>query len=338
MSRPLAHGGRLRQAREMFPDAPLPFVDLSTGINPHPYPLPPLPDSAFSRLPEPEEVAALEQAAARAYGVADPAMVVAAPGTQALIQWLPRLFPQPAVAILGPTYAEHAGAWTASGARIVAASAPAAFAEAPAAVLCNPNNPDGRRWPAAALLDAAPRDLLVVDEAFADLEDDAASLTCAPMLPHPAVIALRSFGKTYGLAGVRLGFALAAPERAAMLRAALGPWAVSGIAIAAGRAALADVAWRDAMRVRLRQEAAALDACLAAAGLDVVGGTLLFRLAEHDNAQALFRRLGGAGILVRRFDDQPRRLRFGLPGTPDAWARLRAALANQTAPLQSVRQ
>ena len=328
MSQKLAHGGRLMLARRMFPEAPSPFLDLSTGINPHAYRLPPLPPASFTRLPEPEEISALEQEAARVYGVDDPAMVVAAPGTQALIQWLPRLFPQASVTILAPTYAEHAHAWASAGTRVTTASSPAAFADSPAAVLCNPNNPDGRRWPATALLAAAPRDLLVVDEAFLDLEDDAAALTCATRLPHPGVVVLRSFGKTYGLAGVRLGFALAAPSRAAALRAALGSWAVSGVAIAAGRAALADTAWRDTMRARLRRDAAELDACLTAAGLTVVGGTLLFRLAEGDHAPALFQRLGRAGILVRRFADQPRRLRFGLPAMPEDWARLRAALAD----------
>ncbi len=325
MSGGLAHGGRLAAARRIFSGAPEPFLDLSTGINPHPYPLPALPPASFTRLPEPEEVAALEAVAARAYGVADPAMVVAAPGTQALIQLLPLLFPQPAIAVLGPTYAEHARAWQRAGAQVTEAASLAALAAAPAAVLCNPNNPDGRRWPAASVLAAAPGGLLVVDEAFADLED--AALSLAPLLPRPRVVVLRSFGKTYGLAGVRLGFALAAPAEAAALRDALGPWAVSGPAIAAGRAALADAAWRERTRARLAGEAASLDACLEAAGLRVLGGTVLFRLATSARAAALFDRLGRAGILVRRFAGQPDWLRFGLPPTPEARARLRAALA-----------
>ena len=330
MSGAAAHGGRLAAARRMFPGAPEPFLDLSTGINPHPYPLPDLPEAAFTRLPEPEEAAALEAVAARAYGVADPALVVAAPGTQALIQLLPLLFAQRSVAVLGPTYAEHEAAWQRVGAQVTQAASLAELAAAPAAVLCNPNNPDGRRWPAEAVLAAAPRGLLVVDEAFADLEDDPPDgpLSLATLLPRPGVVVLRSFGKTYGLAGVRLGFALAAPAAAAILRAALGPWAVSGPAIAAGRAALADAAWRERMRALLAGEAAALDACLATAGLRVIGGTRLFRLAAHDDAAVLFDRLGRAGILVRRFAARPTWLRFGLPGTPEAWARLRAALRN----------
>ncbi len=310
----------------MFPGAPGPFLDLSTGINPHSYPLPRLPDAALTRLPDPEDVAALEAIAARAYGVADPALVVAAPGTQALIQVLPLLFAQPSIAVLGPTYAEHAATWRRAGAAVRDAADLADLAAVSAAVLCNPNNPDGRCWPAEAVLAAAPGGLLVVDEAFADLEDP--GLSIASYLPRPGVVVLRSFGKTYGLAGLRLGFALAAPAEAAALRAALGPWAVSGPAIAAGCAALADTAWRERMRARLAGEAAALDEMLTAAGLRVIGGTRLFRLAAHDEAAALFDRLGRAGILVRRFADRPGWLRFGLPGTPEAGARLRAALRN----------
>ncbi|KAA2211820.1 threonine-phosphate decarboxylase CobD [Teichococcus oryzae] len=324
----LEHGGRLEAARRRFPGAPSPFLDLSTGINPTPWPVPALPPDAFTRLPEPEQEAALRQAAAAAYGVADAAMVAAAPGTQILIQLIPRLFPQRGLAVLGPTYAEHAACWRAAGTAVREVSRFPDLAEAPAALLCNPNNPDGRRHDPAALHALADRmaqqgGLLVVDEAFADLEPG--PLSAAGLLPHPALVILRSFGKSYGLAGLRLGFALAAPERAAAIRDALGPWAVSGPAIAVGHAALADAAWRAAMAERLRRDSARLDAMLARAGLSPRGGTLLFRLAEGD-AAAWHERLGRAGILTRPFAAQPRWLRFGLPGDAAAWTRLEAAL------------
>lgn len=329
----LEHGGRLGAARRRFPGAPEPFLDLSTGINPIPWPVPPLPPTAFARLPEPEEEAALRAAAATAYGAASPEMVAAAPGTQILIQLLPRLFPQPALRVLSPTYAEHAACWRAAGTAVEEVAEFGAL-EGPgdrggAALLCNPNNPDGRRYSPhdlRALADrmAARGGLLVVDEAFADLEPDMPG--AAGLLPHPALILLRSFGKSHGLAGLRLGFALAAPERAAAIRAALGPWAVSGPAIAIGRAALADAAWREAAALRLARDAARLDALLEGAGLRVLGGTRLFRLAEGDAAH-WHDRLGRAGILVRRFSAQPRWLRFGLPADEAAWRRLSAALS-----------
>ena len=320
----MAHGGGLIAARARFPTAPEPWIDLSTGINPLPYPVPALPPDAWHRLPEPETVRQLEEAAARAYGVADPRTVVAAPGTQILIGLLPRLFRPGRVAILGPTYAEHAAAWAAAGHAVSPVTDPAALDGVPAAVLCNPNNPDGRRHRAADLLALARRvGTLVVDEAFADLEPPGLSL--APGLPDNAVV-LRSFGKTYGLAGRRRGCAVAARPIARKGRGGLGPWAVRGAAVAVGTAALADAAWLDAARARLHADAAGLDALLTQSGFTVIGSTSLFRLAQHRRAAEMFDRLGQAGILVRRFDAEPSWLRFGIPG--GGWDRIRAALSD----------
>ena len=311
---PLPHGGNLMAAQRRHPTAPRPFIDLSTGINPNAYRFADPPASSWRRLPEPEAVVALEAAAAHAYGVPDPDMVVAAPGTQALIQLLPRVFPQPSVTIAGPTYGEHAATWAAAGAAIVD--------RGNALILCNPNNPDGTRHNPAHLA-AHTHDLLVVDEAFADFEPE---LSLAPHLPIPRTIILRSFGKAYGLAGLRLGFALAAPTVASRIRAALGPWAVSGPAIAIGTQALADTAWRDNAASVARAASVRLDAELTGAGLRIIGGTTLFRLAETQRAAALADHLGEAGILVRRFAAQSTWLRFGLPGDRADWVRLSAAL------------
>ena len=327
----LLHGGRLEAARRRYPGAPQPFIDLSTGINPVPYPVPGLPETCFTRLPEPEALWRLQEAAADAYGAPDPAMVVAAPGTQALIALLPRLRPPCRVHVLAPTYGEHAPAWSACGHAMREVAAFDALEDADVAVLCNPNNPDGRRYPGAALAGLAGRlaargGLALVDEAFADLEPDVESL--AGCLPQPGILVLRSFGKTYGLAGVRLGFLLADAGTARAVRAALGPWAVSGIAIEIGCRALVDRAWREAAARRLRADARRLADLLASAGLEPVGGTRLFQLCETGNAPAAADQLGHAGILVRAFPGQRTRLRFGIPGDEAAWARLGAALAS----------
>ena len=318
----IAHGGGLIAARARFPGAPEPWIDLSTGINATPYPIPPLSPAAYHRLPEPEAVRQLEAAAAQAYGVADPAMVVAAPGTQILISLLPRLLPQNTVAIAGPTYAEHAAAWAASGSAVRSVAGIAAPGAERALVLCNPNNPDGRRVQGAELARLAKRlNLLIVDEAFADLEEPGLSL--APLLPANTVV-LRSFGKTYGLAGLRLGFAVAAPALAHIIRSALGPWAVSGAAVEIGTMALSDATWLAEARERAAFGAPRLDALLTKAKLRVVGGTRLFRLAQTAAAGTIFDRLGRAGILVRRFEATPAWLRFGIPNS--GWDRLAGAL------------
>ena len=326
---PIPHGGDLAAARALFPDAPGPWVDLSTGINPHPYPLPPFPASALARLPSPEDLAALRAIAANVYTAPGASHVAAAPGTQILIETVPRLYTPRRVAVVGPTYAEHAAAWRRAG-HCVATVPDLAAAEAAGAemiVAVSPNNPDGRVLAAADILECSQRlgargGLLVLDRAFADLEPDPGP---EPRL-GPGLAVLRSFGKTYGLAGLRLGFLLADPPLVARVAAALGPWAVSGPALFAGRTALPDTAWLRAAAEACRRDAARLDRMIRRADGRVVGGTALFRTADFTDGPAWFHRLGEAGVFVRRFPEAPARLRFGLPPDKGAWCRLSRVL------------
>ncbi len=324
-----AHGGRRLAAERRFPAAPRPLLDLSTGINPVPYPVPALAAELWARLPDPEAVAGLEAAAAAAYGVADPALVVAAAGTQAIIGVLPHLLPAGEVRVVAPTYAEHASSWAAAGRTVGEVASAGGLAGAVIGVLCSPNNPDGRcvaPGEVLALADAmeARGGVLVVDEAFA------APDALASVGGHPALVRLRSFGKFHGLAGLRLGFAVAPAGVAARLRGMLGPWPVSGPAVAVGTAALGDAAWTRETQRRLAADAGRLDGVLRGAGLRAAGagGTTLFRLV-HEPA-GLWERLGERGVLVRRFARQGW-LRFGLPGAEGEWERLEAALAGGTA-------
>jgi len=325
---PLAHGGDLDAARKLFPAAPEPFVDLSTGINPFPYPLPPLDPAVFARLPEPAAAERLAAIAAAAYGAASAAHVVAAPGLQMLLPLVAALARPGRAAVLGPTYPEHARVAALAGHDVGEVAAVGDLVGADLAVVVNPNNPDGRVVARTALLVLADRlapGLVVVDEAFMDVGPIDGSL--APDATRPNLVVLRSFGKFFGLAGVRLGFAFAAPAITARLRAALGPWAVSGPALAIGAAALADAGWIGQTRERLVAAAQRLDALLVKAGLDIAGGTALFRLVRTPAAAELFDQLGRAGIFVRRFPEQPTWLRFGLPGEPPQWQRLANVLA-----------
>jgi cobalamin biosynthesis protein CobC len=322
------HGGNLDEARRLFPEAPEPWIDLSTGINPIPYPVPTLPPSLFERLPSPAAHWDLEKAAAEAYGAADASMVAAAPGTQILISLLPNLWPRSRVAVLGPTYAEHAQAWRTAGHTVAEVDSLDKAVDADILVVVNPNNPDGRvvRRPALLALSETLRQRggwLVVDEAFADFEADE---TLVPALPENAIV-LRSFGKTYGLAGVRLGFAVAAESTAATLRAALGPWAVAGPAIEIGRQALQDRDWLMAAGQARAADARRLDSVLAPVSDQAPRGTSLYRLTESRRAPRLFSHLGRHGIWVRRFQYNGSLLRFGLPGTEAAWLRLASAVA-----------
>jgi cobalamin biosynthetic protein CobC len=322
------HGGDLDEARRLFPQAPEPWIDLSTGINPIPYPVPAMPASLFARLPSPAGHRDLEEAAAEAYGTKDAGKVIAAPGTQVLISLLPHLRPGSRVAILGPTYAEHAHAWRKAGHEVVEVEALDRIEGADVVVVVNPNNPDGRLLDRVALLrlvaDLRSREgWLVVDEAFADFNSGE---SLVPSLPGNAIV-LRSFGKTYGLAGVRIGFAVAPEVIAMRLRSALGPWAVSGPAIEVGRLALRDREWLDAARAARTADACRLDTLLSPVAEGPLQGTVLYRLLRIRHAPELFRHLGEHGIWVRRFQYDPALLRFGLPGEEADWRRLGDTLA-----------
>lgn len=337
---PVYHGGNLAQARARFPAAPTPWIDLSTGINPVPYPLPAIEAEAWTRLPEASAVTALEAVAAAVYGMHDERGVAATPGTQALIQMLPRLLGGGSVGILGFTYQEHARAWREAGRTVEVVERLEDLSRFDVALVVNPNNPDGRMIPperlAALALDmAAAGRRLIVDEAFVEVMGEGASL--APRLPIGRAVVLRSFGKTWGLAGLRLGFCLADADFSAQVRRAFGPWAVSGPAIVVGGAALADRPWLEATVARLARDAARLDRGLVAAGCRILGGTPLFRLLAHPRAERLADHLGSRGIHTRRFPHDSSLLRLGLPGDEVGWGRVEAALAEVTSGSVEVR-
>jgi cobalamin biosynthetic protein CobC len=322
------HGGDLAAAEARWGIPARGWLDLSTGINPVPYPIPAIDPTAWHRLPQHDRLRQLLVAARDAYGASATAPIVAAPGTQILIQLLPRLRPGARVAILGPTYGEHAACWMAEGAEVTAVETLDAAAAADVVVLVNPNNPDGRivapdRLLALADHLAARGGLLVVDEAFAEVAPRASVAAAAG---RPGLLILRSFGKFFGLAGVRLGFALGAAAEIDRLARLLGPWAVPGPAIEIGIAGLSDRAWQGETRARLSADAAQLATILQAHGLQDRGGTDLFRLVEHPDATGVWDRLGRAGILVRPFPDRPTLLRFGLPGSEAGFAGLAEAL------------
>jgi cobalamin biosynthetic protein CobC len=327
----MKHGGDLTEAIARHGGAAASWLDLSTGINPRPWPIPQvLPESAWQRLPSHADAEALLDAARKTYGVPDRVDIAPAAGTQSLIQWLPYLAaPGPAV-IVGPTYSEHAAAWRNAGHPVIAIdNLDACPDNAVHAVVVNPNNPDGRVTDRAALTKLATQlkgrgGWLVVDEAFADVDPAVSAVALCTDLP---VLILRSFGKFYGLAGLRLGFAIGPPDLIARISTALGPWPCSGPALLIGAAALGDQPWADSTRHALQQQARALDEVLVKAGFAIAGGTALFRLARHPQALQLHAVLAKRHIWCRSFDWADDLLRFGLPRDAAGLHRLAAALS-----------
>ena len=322
----IRHGGGLLAASYAHPEVTEPWLDLSTGINPVSYPAQPATMAQRGRLPDPLELAALEDTAAR-YFKAKPERVAAAAGAETVIRLLPVMLGRVTVDIVGPTYGAHAEAWRAAYlAPMTIDHHQAHRSGSDVLVIVNPNNPDGHTFSKVELTRIlrkrqAKGRWLVIDESFGE---------CAPENSMTDVISdrlivLRSFGKFFGLAGVRLGFAIASPTFIASLRALTGDWPISVDAIAMGRQAYADMAWGEATLASLHGQAAKLDDVLNHSGFEVIGGTCLFRLARHTRVHDWFWHLCRRGILTRPFDHTPNVLRFGLP-RPEDFHRLQRAL------------
>ena len=324
MSR-LTHGGNLNAAKARFGGAN--WLDLSAGLSPYAYPVPSLPADAWQRLPEDDP--ALTQAACSYYGA--PQMLAVA-GTQAAIQALPRLRAPCRVSIASPTYAEHAANWRAAGHTVQEVAWDALDAHLAASdvlIVCNPNNPTGEHIAPARLLGwaeclAARGGWLIVDEAFADM---APSLSVAAHSGQHGLIVLRSVGKFFGLAGLRLGFVAAESGVLDRLATLIGPWSVSGPAQTIGCAALQDRGWQAAMRAQLQQDGLRLQQLLAAYGIQSQG-TALFRWWPTPDAEAWHTHMARQQIWVRLFPQTARGIRLGLPPHEDAWQRLTRALAS----------
>ncbi|QIG79059.1 threonine-phosphate decarboxylase CobD [Stakelama tenebrarum] len=320
------HGGRLDAARARFGGREQAWIDLSTGINPVPWPDAAACAADWATLPSPAALKALEEQAARYFGV-DADHVCALPGSETGLRLLPQILPLPGVHI-GPTYRTHSEIFPASR----SCEADAALATPPGAILiANPNNPDGRIRSATKMRGLLARleqqeGWLIVDEAFADT-DPAISLA-TDIGTGRRLIIFRSFGKFFGLAGLRLGFVLAPPRIVRSYRALLGDWPLNAAALSIGTAAYTDGEWIERTRRQLPASAARLDDLLNKHGLTPIGACPLFRLIETGRASALFEGLARHAILTRPFDYAANWLRIGLPGDEAAWRRLDAALAD----------
>ena len=333
------HGGALDKAIAEFGGERSNWLDLSTGINPHVYPLAATSMKALHRLPEQADLDHMLDAARQAYAIHEKLSIVAAPGTQALIELLPRLLPGKTATIVAPasgTYREHANCCEKAGRDLREVSDPDQVGDdEQLVILVRPNNPDGSVVARDAVLTLGRRlhgkgGHLIVDEAFCD---------CAPGdslagEASPGVIILKSFGKFFGLAGLRLGFAICEAGLADRISRCFGPWAISGPAIEAGIAAYGDGNWIATMRKQLAQESNELAVVLENSGLEIFGRNGLFVLAGHEHAEQIFRGLARRHVLVRPFPDKPRLLRFGLPETPAALNRLQLALSQVLDELQ----
>ncbi len=316
---PRDHGGGLDDAVALYGGRRAEWLDLSTGINPHPYPLPEIPRSAWTALPDRVAAARLEAAARAFWSVPGDAAVLAAPGASALIAGIPHLRPAARVRIPARTYNEHEAGFSVAGWEVQRSDPEGDPAEA--RVVVHPNNPTGHMFSGEDEPDSRP--LLVIDESFADVI--LANSRMPDFATRPGALILKSLGKFWGLPGLRLGFAIGDPGLIAELKERLGPWPVSGVAQHVGAVALEDMDWANETRQVLAVETARLDALMQAKGAELIGGTVLFRLFRVDDAAAWQARLAQGKVWSRVFPYEPGWIRLGLP-PGDGWAQLEAAL------------
>lgn len=305
---PRDHGGGLDAAVATYGGAKTDWLDLSTGINPVSYPVGDIAADAWTALPDQGAMDRLLAAARAFWNVPDTAEIVAANGASAIIAAMPHIWAGSRALIPAPTYNEHAAAFTANGWSVSPDGA------GDVSVLVHPNNPDGRMWEVAQ----HPRPV-IIDESFCDIAPDRSHVAIAA---HPNTVVLKSFGKFWGLAGARLGFAICAPDVAQRLRDQLGPWAVAGPTLDIGAQALTDTAWARATRDRLATDAKRLDHLV---GWTLIGGTDLFRTYDVPDAAALQQKLAHNHVWSRIFPYSKTWIRLGLPA-PNQWDHFKAAL------------
>ena len=320
----LEHGGRLRKAALHYGIAEADWLDLSSGLAPWPWAIPEIAPRAWARLPETED--GLEQAAREYYGASQ---VLPVAGSQMAIQLLPRLRRAGKVGVLSPCYAEHAEAWRRNGyivREVVEQEVDFYLDKLDVLVVVNPNNPTGLSLTPERLLDWHARlaqrgGWLVVDEAFMD---NTPHLSLAAFANQVGLIVLRSFGKFFGLAGVRLGFVLAERKLLKLLAEQVGPWAVSGPTRVLGQVCLRDTDGHQQQRRRSEAASLRLIELLERHGFKPHGGCALFQWLITERAEHLYEFMARQGILLRLFSHNSS-VRFGLPADENDWLRLERA-------------
>jgi len=346
---PVVHGGVHEAELEALGIGPEEVLDFSTGINPlgpPPAVRTALQDVPIGRYPDPSAIR-LRRAIGAVLGVS-PDEVLVGNGASELIMLVALAYfrPRRRVLILGPTYGEYErvtrlmGAWPVVIHRDVedptawdpgAVDRTLADSRPHAVFICNPNNPTGHRFDHSDIrrwVRRYPDTLFVVDESYAGLAGGSDFLWQAQSLPANLIV-VRSLTKDYGLAGLRLGYAVASIPVIAHLGRCQTPWSVNVVAQGAGLVVFTDptvpVWLRQAVR-RLQELSDSLRRALVSAGFRVLPTATPFFLVHVGNAtrvrQTLLR---DHRILVRDCTS------FGLP----AWVRVMPGL--QEANLRLVR-
>ncbi len=345
------HGGSIAKASAHWNIPEARWLDLSTGINPDPWPVPEIPPTLWQRLPDLDS--ALMAAAKHYYQTEE---IISVPGTQSVIQYLPTLRKGPANVLLPRIcYNEHRFNWERANHHLfyfdnlgdphLNLDELIEQHNIQVLVIVNPNNPLGTLLDNNQLLHyhailQKRNGWLIVDEAFIDTKNSSLLSYGA----KPGLIVLRSIGKFFGLAGARLGFAGGDPLLLQQLTDAIGPWAINHPTQYIGTLALQDKSWQIQAKNKLTHNASTLlhllQQHIPSLWVQQIFNSDFFipLLMESATAVDCFEKMARQGILIRHFpiSEQQSLLRFGLlsASAPDATRRLIMAFRHAKSALQ----
>ncbi len=325
------HGGNLEQACKEYGGTLENWLDMSTGISPWHYPTPEIPSSVWQQLPSNSQ--RLIEAASQFYQ-APVHEIAPGAGSQPLIRLIPQFIESSTVALPSLGYQEHAYAWQLAGHQPVFyrnTTELLALVEnnnVDHAVLINPNNPTGEITPPNTIKSLACNinGHLIIDEAFFEcIESQHPNSLSAISHSHPNITVLRSLGKFFGLAGLRVGFAIGRNELVTQLRRFTQPWPISSAGELIAISALQDSAWHTKQRARIRTHSLVFEHLVsklaANVGITHTTHTGLFHtlFGAPDNINWLHHALAKQNIWTRRNNstDPQAWLRLSLPADTD---------------------
>ena len=326
----MKHGGDLSDLRlKLGQDCPI--IDLSTGINPHHYPHSPQSSESLNALPSASDLKKLNTVATAYYRVHKTWDYIALPGSQIVLSLLPNILKKNEnikIGIISPTYNEYEHSWQSNGVSPISISTFEHACETSFDViyLCNPNNPDGRLTQASTIIDKAeqyPETMFIIDEAFMDCSPQE-SILLKQMLEN--IIVIRSFGKFFGLAGLRLGWVFATAKIIHKFRSMVGPWAVNTPALHIAAAAYKDQKWQKQQLASLNEMQKNMQHLFQKRKIDIVGQTPLYTLIQLNDALTLHESLANQGIWTRIFEYNPHWMRLGVPKNENDFLKFKEAL------------
>ncbi|MEM9210733.1 MAG: aminotransferase class I/II-fold pyridoxal phosphate-dependent enzyme [Pseudomonadota bacterium] len=307
------HGGGIDAAIEVYGGDRQSWVDLSTGINPVPYPFSIPEQMSWTDLPDLDAVTRTEMAVRAHWNIPDRAQLCLVPGLSIAIAQLPHIIEGQRVSVVEPTYNEYRASFEAAGWRVSSSNSDVH-------IVVSPNNPTGT-WAEASLVTRSG--ILILDESFADTVPDR---SLSEHAENPGVLILKGIGKFWGLAGLRFGAVFGDAELVSRLKLRLGPWAVSGPALEIARQALSDISWATTTRQSLSRKAGRLDDLMAPLKMGPARGTSLFRLYSVADAVALQHALASDHIWTRTFPNNEHLIRLGIPRDDASFARVSDAV------------